>query len=60
MLREKRLSNAQDRGICEADACYAPREVNFRGRDGGGISSIDQIGAVAQPFLVGGKVPQKI
>ena len=46
ILCAKRLSNAQGGGFCEANGGYAPRGVIFRGRDGRGISSIDQIGAV--------------
>jgi hypothetical protein len=31
-LREKRLSNAQGRGLCEANAGHAPREMISWGR----------------------------
>jgi hypothetical protein len=31
-LREKRLRNAQGRGLCEANACHAPHEMVCRGR----------------------------
>jgi hypothetical protein len=51
-LCEKRLSNAQGRGICEANAGYAPRGMVCWWHDGSGISSIDKIGGVTQALLV--------
>ena len=41
-LREKRLSDAQGRGLCEANAGHVPREVVCSGREGSGIPSIDK------------------
>jgi hypothetical protein len=49
---EKRLSNAQGRGLCETNAGYAPRGMVCWWRDGRGIPSIDKIGGVTQALLV--------
>jgi hypothetical protein len=44
--------NPEERGPCEANTSFSDWEVVFGGRERKGLSSIDQIGSVAQPFLV--------
>jgi hypothetical protein len=46
------LSNAQGKGLCEANAGYAILEMVCWWRDGRGIPSIDKIGGVTQALLV--------
>jgi hypothetical protein len=51
-LREKRLSNAQVRGLCEANAGPAPRGMVCWGRDIVTWRRPGGIGALAQALLV--------
>jgi hypothetical protein len=51
-LREKRLSNAQGRGLCEANTCHTPWEVVCRGRGIVTWRRPGEIGALAQALLL--------
>ena len=51
-LREKRLSNAQGRGLCEANAGHAPRGMVCCGCEPGAWLRSQVAGALAQALLV--------
>ena len=51
-VREKRLSNAQGRGLCEANAGHAPRKMVSWGRGIAGDPDAIVLMTVSEAFLI--------